>query len=62
MSMQSVTVDEKKGILTIVMNLEARPSKSGKTTVVASTNGNIQTQEKIKGLFVTVGVNAYVRR
>ena len=37
-----------------------RPSKSGKTLVVASTYGNITTDVKIKGKPVKIGLNAYI--
>lgn len=36
------------------------PSASGKTLVVATTRGNVQTSVKIDGKPVTIGVNAYI--
>jgi hypothetical protein len=38
-----------------------RPSASGKTLTVASTNGNQPTEVKINGLPVIVGLNAYIK-
>jgi phosphosulfolactate phosphohydrolase-like enzyme len=48
-------------ILTIPTN-EPRPSASGKTLVIASTNGNQTTQATVNGKPVIVGFNAYIRR
>jgi hypothetical protein len=39
-----------------------RPSASGKTLVVATTGGNIQTAATVDGKAVTIGVNAYIKR
>jgi len=41
---------------------EPAPSASGKTLVVATTRGNIQTDAKVNGKPVTIGVNAYIPR
>jgi len=41
---------------------EPAPSSSGKTLVVATTRGNIQTDAKVNGKPVTIGVNAYIPR
>lgn len=38
-----------------------RPSKSGKTRIVSSTNGNVQTSAMVNGKPVTVGLNAYIK-
>lgn len=37
-----------------------RPSASGKTLVVASTNGNVKTNVLVNGKPVTVGLNAHI--
>lgn len=37
------------------------PSASGKTLVVATTHGNVQTSAQVKGKAVTVGLNAYIK-
>ena len=39
-----------------------QPSASGKTLVVASTHGNIETEVVIEGKPVIIGVNAYIRK
>ena len=49
--------------LHIVIDLQSpRPSASGKTLVVATTGGNVQTTAEVDGKPVTIGVNAYVRK
>jgi hypothetical protein len=48
-------------ILTIEMPISVRPSNSGKTTVIASTNGNILADIVYNGKPVTIGVNAYYK-
>ena len=42
------------------MNEELEPSESGKTLSVASTRGNKETEIRINGKKVYVGVNAYI--
>ena len=54
-------VDEKKGTLTITLPLEPKKSASGKSTVIASTRGNMAVDAKYKGETVTIGVTAYVK-
>jgi len=48
-------------IVTIPMG-EPTPSASGKTMVVASTRGNVETTCVINGKPVVIGLNAYIRR
>lgn len=49
------------GILIVRMPLQQpTPSASGKTLVVASSHGNIQTPCIIAGRNVTIGFNAYI--
>lgn len=56
-----VKVDEKKGKIYIEADIEPlTPSASGKTLVVVSTRGNLKTDQKVGGKFLTVGLNAYV--
>lgn len=58
-----VTIDEKAKKMTIEVDLQTpAPSASGKTLVVASSRGNIQTEAKIDGKPVTIGFNAYIRK
>ena len=56
-----VKVENGKLIIEIEMQ-KPTPSTSGKTLVVASTHGNVQTEATIDGKVITVGVNAYIRR
>jgi len=55
-----VSVNESMSKLTIELPIALRPSKSGKTTLVASSGGNQTTSVVIDGKPVTVGVNAYI--
>lgn len=48
-------------VITIPMN-PPRPSASGKTMVVATSGGNIQTTAEVDGKPIIIGVNAYIRR
>lgn len=52
---------EKDKIL-ISLPISPRPSHSGKTTVIASTAGNLQTACMFQGQPVIIGVNAYVKK
>ena len=52
----------KDNVLHIEIPLHApRPSATGKTLTVASSNGNKPTEATINGLPVIVGVNAYIK-
>ena len=58
----AVTAQIKNGKLIIEADLQpATPSKSGKTMVVASTNGNITTTAQVDGKAVVIGLNAYYK-
>ena len=48
-------------VVTIPMN-DPRPSASGKTLVVASSGGNQETDVKVKGETVKIGLNAFIRK
>ena len=39
-----------------------RPSASGKTLTIATTNGNRPTEATVDGKTVVVGLNAYIQR
>ena len=47
--------------LIIKLDINEHPSKTGKTTVIATTSGNIQTNLMHNGKPVVIGVNAYVK-
>ena len=50
------------GILTIEIPLQSpRPSASGKTLVVASTNANAATTCQVNGQVVVLSLNAYIK-
>ena len=58
----SMQVELKNGKLIITVELsKGTPSKSGKTLVLASTHGNVQTAVQVNGQPVVLGMNAYVR-
>jgi hypothetical protein len=52
----------KDNVLHIEIPLHApRPSATGKTLTVASSNGNQVTDAKVNGSAVIVGINAYIK-
>lgn len=55
-----VELKGKELVITIPINETPSPSASGKSLVVATSGGNKQTEVKVKGKFVTVGLNAYI--
>jgi hypothetical protein len=57
-----VTVEGSELVIRLPLNNPPRPSATGKTLVVASSNGNKPTEAKINGEPVIVGVNAYINR
>lgn len=57
----TAAIKGKQLIITIDLNDPPRPSASGKTTVIASSNGNQATSLIYDGKPVVIGVNAYVK-
>jgi hypothetical protein len=57
-----VSIKDGKLIIEIPLNNPPSPSASGKTLVVASSRGNVQTNAIVDGKPVTVGVNAYISK
>tara|TARA_R100001244_G_scaffold131957_2_gene106378 strand:+ start:348 stop:536 length:189 start_codon:yes stop_codon:yes gene_type:complete len=59
-----VSIFEKDGnsFLKIEVPVSLRPSKSGKTMLVASSGGNVSTSAIVDGKPVTVGLNAYISK
>ena len=55
-----VEIKDKQIIITLPIS--PRPSKSGKTTVIASTAGNIVSPAVFDGQPVIVGCNAYIKK
>ena len=51
-----------KNLVIAVPLSEPTPSASGKTLVVASSHGNKETEAKINGKPVVIGLNAYIKR
>ncbi len=56
-----VTLSKTELTIVIPINKELKPSGSGKSLVVASTNGNFTTDVKVDGKPLIVGLNAYVK-
>jgi cytosine/adenosine deaminase-related metal-dependent hydrolase len=59
-----MTASMKNGKLTIIIDADekaSKPSASGKTRIVASTNGNQVTEVLVDGKPVIIGLNAYVK-
>jgi len=55
-------VEIKDGKLVITMPISPRTSKSGKSTVIASSGGNIRTMVEYEGKPIVVGINCYVSK
>lgn len=55
-----VEIKGKDLVITIPFSENPEPSKSGKSLVVASTKGNLETNVKVKGMNVIIGLNAYI--
>lgn len=56
----SLVIDEKAKTITIVLPLGEKESKSGKSLVLATTNGNVPFPAEYKGKPVICGVNCYI--
>lgn len=48
-------------IIEIPANEVPTPSKSGKTLIVATSNGNMATTAQVNGKPVIIGLNAYIK-
>ena len=59
-----VSIQETNGVSTLKIEVPVslRPSKSGKTMLVASSGGNVSTEAIVDGKPVTVGLNAYIAK
>ena len=55
-----VSINEETNEITITLPISPRPSKSGKTTVIASSAGNKPTEAIYNGKPIVVGVNCYI--
>jgi len=56
------TIENGELVVRIPLQDPPRPSKSGKTLVVATTGGNQATTAEVNGKPVVVGINAYIQR
>lgn len=57
-----VTIEGKELVIRIPIENPPRPSKTGKTLIVASSGGNQVTSATVDGKQVVVGVNCYIAR
>jgi len=57
-----MNVKIKDNKITIELPISKHASKSGKTTIVASTGGNQPTTAEVDGQPVIVGCNCYIRK
>ena len=57
----SIEKDGNIDVLVVKIPVSKSPSSSGKTTIIASTNGNQVTQIVVDGKPVIVGLNAYIK-
>ena len=57
-----VTIEGKELVIRIPLENPPRPSKSGKTMIVATSSGNVTTSATVDGKQVVVGLNAFVPR
>ena len=57
-----VTIEGKELVIRIPLENPPRPSKSGKTMIVATSSGNVTTSATVDGKQVVVGLNCYIPR
>lgn len=56
-----VEIVGKNLVITLPMNAPPKPSTSGKSLIIASTEGNKESEIKVNGKPVIVGLNAYIK-
>ena len=57
-----VTIEGKQLVIRIPLENPPRPSKSGKTLIVATSSGNVTTSCIVDNKPVTVGLNCYISK
>lgn len=57
-----VTIENNELVIRIPVQNPPKPSKSGKTMIVATSSGNVTTSCIVDGKPVVVGLNAYISR
>jgi hypothetical protein len=61
-AMLTARIEGSELVIRVPLNPTPVSSSSGKSLVVASSHGNKQTEAKVNGKPVTVGVNAYIAK
>jgi len=56
------TIENGELVVRIPVQDPPRPSKTGKTLIVATSGGNVATTANVDGKLVVVGLNAYIPR
>ena len=60
--MLTAKIEGKELVIRLPLNPTPVPSATGKSMVVASSHGNKQTEARINGHPIVVGVNAYIAK
>ena len=60
--MLTATIEKNELVIRLPLNPTPVPSASGKTLVIASSHGNKQTEARVNGRPIVVGVNAYIAK
>ena len=58
----NVTIEGKELVIRIPLETPPRPSKSGKTMIVATSSGSVTTSATVDGKQVIIGLNAFIPR
>lgn len=57
-----MTAQIKDGNLVITIPIDKKPSKTGKSILIASSGGNKKTELEVDGKQVFIGLNAYIEK
>ncbi len=60
--MLKANIEGNELVIRVPLNQPPKPSSTGKTLIVASSNGNVATAAVVNGQPVVVGFNAYIKR
>ena len=57
-----LTATIEKNVLTVKVDVEKTESKSGKSTIIASSHGNQATTVSVDGRPLVIGLHAYIKK